>query len=214
MTHPLAGRKQSAEHIAKRVASIRKTQSEWPPERMNEYMAKLRDKEVRAKSVATRRAAGSYKLTPELLASSKSRIGVPLSEETRRKQSIAMQGKKNALGTKRDMEFRRKLSEYWAANREKHNNYKDGKCGERQFMRQLDMSRLDYRLWREGVMERDNWTCVSCGVRGGELHADHIKSYSEYPELRLELSNGRTLCAPCHRKTENYGGRKAKKESV
>jgi hypothetical protein len=44
-----------------------------------------------------------------------------------------------------------------------------------------------------------------CLKRGGELHPDHIKQFALYPELRYELSNGRTLCADCHRKTESWG---------
>ena len=59
-------------------------------------------------------------------------------------------------------------------------------------------------------MERDNYTCQICGTRGGDLEADHIKPFAYYPDIRFELSNGRTLCKPCHRKTDTYG-EKAKK---
>lgn len=61
--------------------------------------------------------------------------------------------------------------------------------------------------WRKAVYERDNYTCQLCGVRGGRLNADHIKPYALYPDLRLRLSNGRTLCVPCHKTTNTYGGR-------
>jgi hypothetical protein len=66
---------------------------------------------------------------------------------------------------------------------------------------------LEYKLWRTSVFERDNWTCVWCFERGGELNADHIKPFALFPELRLALDNGRTLCKPCHLSTETYGGR-------
>ena len=61
------------------------------------------------------------------------------------------------------------------------------------------------RDWRTLVFERDNYTCQHCQRRGGRLQADHIKPYKEFPELRHELSNGRTLCVPCHQKTPTYG---------
>ena len=63
---------------------------------------------------------------------------------------------------------------------------------------------LDYRLWREAVFERDNWTCVWCGKRGVELNADHIKPFCLFPELRFAIDNGRTLCHPCHKKTTTH----------
>jgi hypothetical protein len=68
---------------------------------------------------------------------------------------------------------------------------------------------IEYGEWRDAVLKRDNYACVLCGVGGwGNIHADHIKPFAHYPELRLELSNGRTLCKPCHLKTPTYGNRK------
>lgn len=70
---------------------------------------------------------------------------------------------------------------------------------------------LEYKLWRKAVFKRDNYTCIWCGIKGSEpkgfLNADHIKPFSLYPELRFELSNGRTLCVPCHKKTDTYKGK-------
>lgn len=54
------------------------------------------------------------------------------------------------------------------------------------------------RLIQRQVLERDNYTCVSCSKRGVVLHVDHIKSWAEYPELRFDMSNCRTLCMKCH----------------
>lgn len=63
--------------------------------------------------------------------------------------------------------------------------------------------------WRRAVFGRDNFTCVQCGTRGGRLHADHIKPWSLYPDLRFDIGNGRTLCKPCHMKTDTWGYRTA-----
>ena len=66
---------------------------------------------------------------------------------------------------------------------------------------------LKYKEWRLKIFERDKYTCVCCGKIGGMLNADHIKPFSLFPELRFKLSNGRTLCVPCHKKTDTYGGK-------
>lgn len=48
--------------------------------------------------------------------------------------------------------------------------------------------------------------CIQlCKYEGKEKEVDHIKPFSLYPDLRFELSNGRTLCKPCHRNTETWG---------
>lgn len=67
---------------------------------------------------------------------------------------------------------------------------------------------LESREWARSVKERDNWTCQVCGKRGGDMHADHIKPWALFPDLRFDVSNGRTLCPPCHRKHGARGTRK------
>ena len=68
-------------------------------------------------------------------------------------------------------------------------------------------SSLEYKNWRKSVIERDEYTCQQCGQIGGELQADHIKPFSMFPDMRLDLDNGRTLCKPCHLLTPTWGTR-------
>lgn len=76
---------------------------------------------------------------------------------------------------------------------EKAARWKDGKSLER------ERARLSGKLtrWKKAVKDRDGNKCTKCGS-GHYLHAHHIKSFSEFPELAAELSNGITLCELCH----------------
>lgn len=59
--------------------------------------------------------------------------------------------------------------------------------------------RYDVKIWRQSVFQRDGFKCQQCGAKR-DLNAHHIKPWSEYPDLRLELSNGISLCETCHAK--------------
>ena len=66
---------------------------------------------------------------------------------------------------------------------------------------------IEYKLWREAVFKRDDYTCIWCFQKGVYLEADHIKSFAHHPELRFAIDNGRTLCKDCHETTDTYKGR-------
>jgi 5-methylcytosine-specific restriction endonuclease McrA len=102
--------------------------------------------------------------------------------------------------------WREKIGE--AQRGERHHNWKGGVYDS---MERKIRHSLEYREWRRHVFQRDDYTCQSCGTRGGELNADHELPFALYPDLRFEILNGRTLCVPCHRKTATYGGRSIEK---
>ena len=127
-------------------------------------------------------------------------------EEARQKMSEAHKGKKFSLETRKKMsrvrkerifseEWRKKLSE--SKKGEKNYSWKGGITPENKRIR----FSIEFRLWREAVFARDNWTCQSCEKRGGELHPHHIMPFAKYPELRFAIDNGITFCKECHKKT-------------
>lgn len=61
----------------------------------------------------------------------------------------------------------------------------------------------EYSHWRTAVFRRDGFTCQRCGQKGRRLHAHHLKSWADHPQLRFELSNGQTLCLLCHASVHN-----------
>lgn len=118
--------------------------------------------------------------------------------ERRKKMSERMQGYKPVAGFKKGMKP-------WHVDfpSEFNPNWRGGTSSERNRIQ----ATKKYKEWRKAVYKRDGYKCVLCFVvgNGKNLNADHIKSFKDYPELRTELSNGRTLCVDCHRKTPNYG---------
>lgn len=117
----------------------------------------------------------------------------PFSDEHRKKLSMANIGKSHSLETRKKQ----------GRGGKNHWNWKGGI----QPINKTIRISLEYKLWRESVFLRDNYTCVWCGVRGGTIHADHIKPFALFPELRFSIDNGRTLCVQCHRTTDTFGGK-------
>jgi 5-methylcytosine-specific restriction endonuclease McrA len=71
----------------------------------------------------------------------------------------------------------------------------------------IECAKPEYKAFVRDCLVRDSYTCQWCGLKNGQgktvkLEVHHIKSYAEYPALRLERSNGVTLCFPCHNTTK------------
>lgn len=85
----------------------------------------------------------------------------------------------------------------WKAIRQrgdKSHRWQGGKTDETMLFR----NSFEYSQWRDAVFTRDDYTCQLCFERGGKLAAHHIREFSKYPDLRLDVRNGVTLCWPCH----------------
>jgi len=144
-----------------------------------------------------------------------SRLGKKHSAEAKIKIGIASMGNKNMLGKKhtdktkqkigignlgkkRSEATRKKISQAFIGAR--GNNWRGGVTKENILIRKS----LRYRLWREKVFKRDNYTCQICKKKGERLEAHHIKSVWKYPERRFWTSNGMTLCKKHHKQTDSY----------
>ena len=159
-----------------------------------------------------------------------SRMGHPnylkkQTEEARLKISNATRGEKNPnWGKSPSLEIRQKLREHNLGKKlsketrlkmklhpnrsgSGHFNWKGGITPHHVKIRNTE----EMRLWRKAVFQRDNWTCQECNVRGGSLHAHHIKPFAWFPELRTAIDNGVTLCKSCHKQTDTYAGKMNRK---
>lgn len=149
---------------------------------------------------------------------SQSLKGRKWTDEQRKAKSDAMKGSlpdhlmRPEVIAKRGRKRRGSNSNFW----------KDGRT---KLVRQIKNLGL-YKQWRKAVFERDNYTCQICDIRGSvELCPDHIKPFShilddnkittrkeaEMCEELWNVDNGRTLCHECHKKTDTYGFKSARK---
>jgi len=105
------------------------------------------------------------------------------------------------LGKRQTIEHRLKTSESMKkiVASGKHNFWKGGIDKAKHAERYALMKTVEYKLWRDAVFQRDNYTCQMCADRQIYLEADHIKPWALYPELRFAIDNGRTLCKSCHK---------------
>jgi len=126
--------------------------------------------------------------------------GVHLSQKTEFKKGNKPwhTGKKNAIRTwNKGIQFKQITGK-------NHWNWKGGKSPQNIKIR----NSIEYRIWRRSVFERDKFTCQRCGQIGGKLNAHHVKEFAFFPQLRFDISNGKTLCVNCHKKEGTYKGKK------
>lgn len=130
-------------------------------------------------------------------------------EETKEKIRNKALGHKRCVGRILSLKTREKIrlsqtgerNSNWGKRGSNTTGWKGGKTNPNLILR----SSREYNIWRSTVFIRDNYTCQFCLKRGGKLQADHIRPFRLFPELRLDINNGRTLCITCHRKTPTYG---------
>jgi len=164
-----------------------------------------------------------------MLTSTSFKKGHPVSLETRERISKSNKGKK------RTKETRKKLSEahkgirpwargkHWKMSEEGRKKNSEAHKGKKSYLWRGGITPInakirngiEFRLWREAVFARDNWTCQKCKERGLYLHSHHILNFATYLELRFAIDNGITLCKKCHREFHKiYGKKKNTKEQM
>lgn len=142
-------------------------------------------------------------------------LGKKASQETRLKMSLSQKGK-HRIGHKHTNETKLKIklnnSRYWLGKKKEPKSLEQRKRqsellkGEKSYLwkggitlvnAQIRNS-LEFRLWRETVYRRDDYTCQKCSQKGRRLHPHHIENFADNPTLRLEVNNGITLCELDH----------------
>jgi hypothetical protein len=57
---------------------------------------------------------------------------------------------------------------------------------------------IEYCVWRDAIYDKSNRTCEDCGKKPKKIHAHHILGWSDNPDKRYSVDNGKCLCIPCH----------------
>lgn len=129
-----------------------------------------------------------------------------VTDETKRRMSEAHKGSKSYMykgGLPSCMDCNKQLSRYDAKRckscsiaGELNRNYRADLSDEQ---RLDNFKRMTFKKTIQPlVLARDNYTCQICDASPKYLHVDHIKRWRDYPELRHEIDNCRTVCRPCH----------------
>ncbi|MBE9004843.1 FAD-dependent thymidylate synthase [Fortiea sp. LEGE XX443] len=99
--------------------------------------------------------------------------------------------------TSEQRQQRRERSKHFTRRGEDSNFWKGGVTEER----------VSIGAWTRTVApqvhEKFDFTCQSCGVRGGSLHAHHLLPVYSHPEKGYDFENLVTVCQNCHRQIHN-----------
>ena len=105
----------------------------------------------------------------------------------------------------------RKNSAKFCSHNCEHKNRDKGLSTESEKIRKS----IEFRLWREAIFARDNWTCQKTKIKGGKLHPHHIQNFAQYPELRFAIDNGITSSEKAHKEFhEKYGNHNNTREQI
>lgn len=160
-----------------------------------------KEQRLEAKARKQSESLSGYKHAPEFGKAVSQRVsgvnnpfyGKKHTEESRRRQSAAKKGKKQALEQRIAQSARMQ-----GVPLEKWQGFASSEA-------ERLANSIEWKTWRNAVFTRDNWTCQCCGENGGRLHPHHIKPRSTSPETTFSPENGITLCVRCHRETDSYG---------
>lgn len=126
--------------------------------------------------------------------------------ETIHKLKVARVGRKPALGMQHTAEWKLEMSirltghTVSAASRAKCSASHHARLGTVPNPNKPTVKALGY--WALQVICRDDRVCQHCGFGWNgpkTLNAHHILHQAHRPDLALDLSNGITLCVPCHK---------------
>lgn len=149
--------------------------------------------------------------------------GKSMPEETKKKLSSLLRGRRHSPETEfkkgefsgnknpaKRQDIRIKISKakkgkpHFNQRGGNHPNWKGGVTPKNEKIRKS----IEYKLWRETVFSRDNWTCQKCRKRGNKIISHHLRNFADFSELQTSVENGITLCKNCHREFHKIYGLK------
>ena len=118
-------------------------------------------------------------------------------------------GKPSPLrGKKRNIHWSKESREKMSIRLKGRTPWNKGLRSKKYYEAEILRNSAEYTNFRLNVFCRDKYTCQVTGKRGGILNVHHLYSFTDYPELRFELSNGVTLSKEIHNKFHKIYGKK------